>query len=238
MRLRIFAGPNGSGKSTIIRKLQETKDSSWFGVYVNADDIEKEIRETRKLLLNNISKCIDCESVWQNALRSTIRPKSNLEWKLLTILIDNEIHFTKNIDSYVSAAISEGIRECLLQKKISFSFETVMSDYSKIDLLRRAQDQGYKTYLYFVSTCSPEVNVNRVATRVADGGHDVPEVKIRARYIKSINLLKQAMIFSNRSYIFDNSGNNHQLIAKSKDRKIRLEALDIPVWFNDAVLKR
>jgi len=51
-------------------------------------------------------------------------------------------------------------------------------------------------------------------------------------------LLKQAMIFSNRSYIFDNSGNNHQLIAKSKDRKIRLEALDIPVWFNDAVLKR
>ena len=37
-RLRIFAGPNGSGKTTIINQL---KNSISFGVYINADDIEK-----------------------------------------------------------------------------------------------------------------------------------------------------------------------------------------------------
>lgn len=40
-RLRIFAGPNGSGKSTIKHDLPP----EWLGVYINADDMEKFIRE-------------------------------------------------------------------------------------------------------------------------------------------------------------------------------------------------
>lgn len=40
-RLRVFAGPNGSGKSTIKEMLQQ----EWLGVYINADEIEKSIRE-------------------------------------------------------------------------------------------------------------------------------------------------------------------------------------------------
>ena len=39
-RLRMFAGPNGSGKST----LKDVLDPHWLGVYVNADDIEADIR--------------------------------------------------------------------------------------------------------------------------------------------------------------------------------------------------
>ena len=40
-RLRIFAGPNGSGKST----LQEVISKELLGVYINPDEIEKEIKE-------------------------------------------------------------------------------------------------------------------------------------------------------------------------------------------------
>ncbi|MEN9842495.1 MAG: hypothetical protein RLZZ612_324 [Pseudomonadota bacterium] len=39
-RLRMFAGPNGSGKSTIKDELRP----EWLGIYVNADEIEKNIR--------------------------------------------------------------------------------------------------------------------------------------------------------------------------------------------------
>jgi predicted ABC-type ATPase len=42
-RLRIFAGPNGSGKSTI----KELIPSDWLGIYINADEIEKTIREIK-----------------------------------------------------------------------------------------------------------------------------------------------------------------------------------------------
>jgi predicted ABC-type ATPase len=40
-RMRVFAGPNGSGKTTIIKTL---KERIRFGVYVNADDIEKDLK--------------------------------------------------------------------------------------------------------------------------------------------------------------------------------------------------
>ncbi len=49
-RLRIFAGPNGSGKSTFIRNFPVSPQLR-LGVYVNADDIEKELVETRQLNL-------------------------------------------------------------------------------------------------------------------------------------------------------------------------------------------
>jgi predicted ABC-type ATPase len=48
-RMRIFAGPNGSGKTTIIKNLQSEIP---FGVYVNADDIESLLQESKVLLFN------------------------------------------------------------------------------------------------------------------------------------------------------------------------------------------
>jgi predicted ABC-type ATPase len=50
-RLRVFAGPNGSGKST----LKDRLPPEWLGVYVNADDIEKTIRATGALCLDEFS---------------------------------------------------------------------------------------------------------------------------------------------------------------------------------------
>ena len=41
-RLRMFAGPNGSGKTTVKRALN--KPAAWFGLYINPDDLEVEVR--------------------------------------------------------------------------------------------------------------------------------------------------------------------------------------------------
>lgn len=67
--------------------------------------------------------------------------------------------------------------ECLKAGK-DFSFETVMSHVSKIELFRACRDAGYETVLYFVSTRDPNLNVARVAQRVALGGHDVPPERV------------------------------------------------------------
>ena len=47
-RVRMFAGPNGSGKSCF----NHIVDAKWLGVYVNADDIEKELRSNGISLLD------------------------------------------------------------------------------------------------------------------------------------------------------------------------------------------
>ena len=55
-RMRVFAGPNGSGKTTIIKEL---KGQIPFGEYVNADDIEKVLNESGKLLFSTYNLHIE-----------------------------------------------------------------------------------------------------------------------------------------------------------------------------------
>jgi len=70
------------------------------------------------------------------------------------------------IDSYIASFISSFLAEKLLETKQSFCFETVMSHYSKIDLLKTAHQTGYKTYLYFVFTDNYKLNEARIKLRV------------------------------------------------------------------------
>lgn len=72
---------------------------------------------------------------------------------------------------------------------MTFTFETVMSSRDKVDLLCKAQQLGYRTYLYYVATEDPIINISRVKARVRRGGHWVPEDKIVSRYSASLDLL-------------------------------------------------
>ena len=91
-------------------------------------------------------------------------------------------------------------------------------------IARFLQQAGYRTYLYYVATDAPEINVSRVANRVALKGHDVPSEKIITRYYKSLELLIEAVRHTNRAYIFDNSSNNadgtHTWLAEITDGQI------------------
>jgi predicted ABC-type ATPase len=112
-----------------------------------------------------------------------------------------------------------------------------------VELLQRAQQAGYRTYLYYVATDDPTINVSRVANRVALGGHAVPEEKIVERYQKSLDLLVSAIRSANRAYIFDNSTNNldgtHTWLAEITDgRTLELKTDQIPAWFKRAVLDK
>ena len=101
--------------------------------------------------------------------------------------------------------IADSRRDRCLKERISFSFETVMSHESKIDLMARAADVGYDITLFFICTSDPKINLRRVRMRVAMGGHDVPPDRIIARYRRSLDLLCRATLFARRSVLFDNS---------------------------------
>jgi len=116
-----------------------------------------------------------------------------------------------NLEGSYEARVAEAQRvadrrrdECIEARR-SFSFETVMSHPSKIDILKRARDAGLVVQLYFVGIDDPRTNVERVALRVAQGGHDVPEDRIVARWHRTMALLADAVELSDRSFVFDNS---------------------------------
>jgi predicted ABC-type ATPase len=101
--------------------------------------------------------------------------------------------------------VADRQREAFIEEKQSFSFETVMSHPSKIDILARAKAAGYFVQLYFVGIDDPQTNIERVELRVAQGGHDVPRDKIVSRWARTMKLLPQAIAASDRSFIYDNS---------------------------------
>lgn len=140
------------------------------------------------------------------------------------------------VNSYLAAATADFIRHKLCESGTSFTFETVMSSTDKAAFLKKAQEKGFRTYLYYVATEDPIINISRVRNRVRLGGHPVPEDKIISRYRKSLGLLADAIRYTNRAYIFDNSKHKHIWLAEVTDGEVLEMKTDrMPVWFKKAV---
>ncbi len=100
---------------------------------------------------------------------------------------------------------AEEVRNEFISRRQSFGFKTVFSTDEKVEFLRRAKYIGYKVIGVFITTKSPEINKDRVAQRVKEGGHDVPPEKIESRYYKSCNNLQYLIELSDELYVYDNS---------------------------------
>ncbi len=238
-RIRIFAGPNGSGKSTIKTIIPE----NLLGHYLNPDEIEKQVQNTSFFDLTPFQIQMYENEITNWFEKHDLSKKLNKSKDFVNNILANKnqtIQFQKdNFDSYMSAILVDFLRHKLLETKQSFTFETVMSSEDKVKLLKKAQALGYRTYLYYVATESPEINLLRVNHRVKNGGHNVPDEKIRERYYKSLELLKDAISHTNRAFIFDNSGETKVWIGEIIDAKqIRLEIEKIPYWFQKYFLEK
>jgi predicted ABC-type ATPase len=108
-----------------------------------------------------------------------------------------------------------------------------MSHKDKLGFMEKAKQEGYKLYLYYIATEAPEININRVKIRIEQQGYAVNETKITDRYYRSLQNLKPAVKFSNRAYIFDNSGKISKLIAEITDGEdvMVIDEKDTPNWF-------
>jgi predicted ABC-type ATPase len=111
------------------------------------------------------------------------------------------------IDPYSAAKVATSLREELVRQRESFAFETVFSDPvgDKIDFLKRAFESGYNVVLCFIGLGSPELSQERVAMRVTQGGHDVPDEKIFSRYPRTLANLKAAIKQVPHVLVYDNS---------------------------------
>ncbi len=232
-RLRMFAGPNGSGKSTLKDALPE----QWLGVYVNADEIEKKLRTGSGLDFNAFSVHADLAGLQAFCDASTLLQQAGMPVLSAQLCLDGQLLTCPQaiINSYLASVLSDYIRHLLLEARLSFSFETVMSSSDKVEFLRKAHACGYRTYLYFVATEDPQINLARVAARVKLGGHPVPPDKIISRYQRCLDLLLSAVEVCDRGYFFDNSGNERTWIAESNGEELILHSPQVPDWFVQAL---
>jgi predicted ABC-type ATPase len=101
-----------------------------------------------------------------------------------------------------------------MQHRMSFAFETVFSHLepqpdgtfkSKADLIRALKARGYRTVLLFVGLASAELSILRVSARKAQGGHTVPEDKLRSRFPRTQRAIGIACQIADVTLLLDNS---------------------------------
>lgn len=79
--------------------------------------------------------------------------------------------------------------DCLLERRRTFAIETTLATRSYRTLVLKAKEQGYKVILLFFWLPSPQQAEQRVALRVAAGGHNIPKDVIHRRYWNGIRNL-------------------------------------------------
>jgi predicted ABC-type ATPase len=105
------------------------------------------------------------------------------------------------------AAWLEGRRllERAIAEGLDFAFETTLGGRTITGLLERGAARGIEVRVWYVGLSSPELHIARVRARVAKGGHDIPEPRIRERYDASrLNLIRLLPRLS-ELWVYDNS---------------------------------
>jgi predicted ABC-type ATPase len=173
--------------------------------------------------------------------KSTIYSKLHLDGELVNAdLVARQIA-PNNPESATEAAgrrVIQRLRQ-LLSARESFVYETTLSSHQSIKLMERARDNGYSVNLAFVVLRDLELNVLRVAERVMQGGHSIPEKTIRRRYAGAFERLPRAIALAHRIIIYDNSSqDNLETLIQIRDRDIVFSALNESNLLHDRIAER
>lgn len=235
-RLRVIAGPNGSGKSSVFPRIQ---DHVHTGHYLNPDELAFRFRLDGAFDMAHfrIAPAPDALRHYLHRNRSFVH-KAEQAGERITLHLQGTrlVVETRDRTGYAAALAAGFLREQLVGSRQSFSFESVLSDPSKLREIEVAKEAGYRIYLYFVCTENADINVARVANRARLGGHTVPEARIRERYARTLANLPEAFLLSDRAYLFDNSGESMELVLEADGTQLHVRSAPLPAWVEDHLL--
>jgi len=140
-----------------------------------------------------------------------------------------------------------GLEQALAHGR-QFKFETTLGARTITAMLLAGAKAGAEVHLWYAGLSSPELHLQRVQSRVAAGGHDIPEAKIRQRYMSSVSNLVSLLPHLASLAVFDNSidGDPRAGVAPNPVRVLRmvggaitdiLPLSDVPTWAKPIVMQ-
>jgi predicted ABC-type ATPase len=129
-------------------------------------------------------------------------------------------------------AARQAIIRCrlLLDTRLSFTLETTLAGHGAMSIMREAKKAGYKTILVYVALGDPELHIERVRLRVAQGGHDIPDADIRRRYARSLMRAPEALQRADEAIVLDNAGVHPVRMLLLESGRIVWRADVLPDW--------
>jgi predicted ABC-type ATPase len=126
--------------------------------------------------------------------------------------------------------------EKYLSEKKSFSMETTLSGNSPIQYLKKAKECGFETSLFYIGIQSPANSKVRIENRVLRGGHNIPDEDIIRRHGRSMKNLSKAIEYCDKTKIYDNTFNKHQLLFELDGKLVQsIENIKNPPWVQEII---
>lgn len=100
-----------------------------------------------------------------------------------------------------------------------------------------AKCAGYRTLLIYVALGEPELHIDRVRLRVAQGGHDIPDADIRRRYARSLHRAPEAIRLADEAIVLDNAGPKPERMLMLRSGQITWKSAVLPDWVSELVLR-
>jgi len=117
----------------------------------------------------------------------------------------------------------------LRERQTSLAFETTLSGRGHVKVLREFRDAGYWIELNYLWIPSSDFSAGRVASRVANGGHDIPGEAIMRRYAKSVCYLRDLYLpLGDYAAVWDNSEEKPRRVYERDEAGERI--FDKHVW--------
>ena len=112
-----------------------------------------------------------------------------------------------------------------VDRRMSFAMESTLSGRTLLRRIQRWQIAGYAVIVLYLRLESPDLAVQRVRQRVAEGGHKAPEAIIRRRFSRSWkNFRERYRPLVDSWALYDNSGPVPLLVAEGRRRRPRTGA--------------
>ncbi len=111
----------------------------------------------------------------------------------------------------------------LAQRGSDFAFETTLSGKTYIQLIKNFKKKGYQIHIFYLWVPTVKLALERIATRVKNGGHDVAECVVRRRFDKSLqHFFKYYRPLVDAWAVYDNSGEKPQMIACEESGRLEI----------------
>ena len=135
-----------------------------------------------------------------------------------------------------------GAREAVRQRRAairdgrSLMLETTLTGRSTVGLIEEARRAGYRVVMYYTCVRSAQRARERIISRVAQGGHDIPVKDAVRRFARSLETLPGVIPLTDETQVFDNSRSDapHRQVAVVRGKKAWI-AHGAPKWAKKAV---
>jgi len=118
----------------------------------------------------------------------------------------------------------------LINQEVDFAFETTLTTLSYQDTIKFAKEKGYSITLVFFWLNNVSLALERVKTRVCEGGHSIPEDVIIRRYNKGINNLLNVFVNLCDYWIVINNSTEQSFIIAEQNIEMGTIVYNKEIW--------